>query len=57
MNGRMMSGWIMDSGWRINEWMDDKLMDNGWWMNSPVNPWMICGCRRITDELNERRCG
>jgi hypothetical protein len=53
----MMSGWIMDSGWRINEWMDDKLMDNGWWMNSPVNPWMICGCRRITDELNERRCG
>jgi hypothetical protein len=30
--------------------MDDKLMDNGRWMNSPVNRWMISGRRRITDE-------
>ncbi len=50
MNGWMINWWIMDGGWRINEWMDDKLVDNGRWMNSPVSPWMISGCRRITDE-------
>ncbi len=51
MNGRMISGWRMDGGWRINEQMDDKLMDNGRWMNSPVKVWMISRCRRIPDEL------
>jgi hypothetical protein len=50
MNRRMISGCKMDGGWRINERMDDKLMENGRLMNALVSSWMISGCRRITDE-------